>query len=308
VADATASSEGAIVPGGRALAKELYKRFNDDEGFMRAAALAFWGILSLVPLLLFALAALGFVIHDPRQATDYVQQFITQLVPGRQAAQAANDIIQQTHVAASAEGLRHGRWWAAIGGLLSLIWTALGLLVNASTPMNAAWDIKETRSFIRLRLICLGVFVGAGLFFLLSLLLSSGPNMLHSLHIPWLGLPQPTPFWLTALFEILAVLLNIGMFTLIFRFLPNAPVTWKAAAFGGVVTGILLELFKKGFAVYLAHFGNYNKLYGTLGGIVLLITWIYYGCVVLLLGATLCKMYHEHREEDGVACRPRQTR
>jgi membrane protein len=282
------------------LGKELYQRFTEDDGFMRAAALAFWGILSLVPLLLFALAALGFAIRDPQQAAEYVRGVILHLLPGKQAAQAANDVIAQTHIVQSAQGLIHGRWWAVLFGLLSLIWTALGLFVNATDPMNAAWDVTETRGFIKLRLVCLGVFVGALLFFLLSLLPSSGPDALRSLHIPWLGLPQTVPLWLSALFEILAVVLNMGMFTLIYRFLPNAPVSWRAAAFGGVIVAILWELFKKGFAVYLAHFGNFNKLYGTLGGIVLLITWIYYSCVVLIVGATLCKMYHERHEEGGV--------
>jgi len=91
------------------------------------------------------------------------------------------------------------------------------------------------------------------------------------------------------------------MFVLIYRYLPNARVTWRAALFGGVITGLLWEIFKKGFAVYLAHFGNFNKAYGALGGVFLLITWISYSCLVLLAGAILCKMYHEHTEEGGVA-------
>ncbi len=306
-ATAPAAAEPKKVQGIVGLAKELYQRFTDDDGFTRAAALAFWGILSLVPLLLFALAALGFVIRDPQQAADYVRQLVAQLLPGKQAAQAANDVIQQTHIVESAQSLINGRWWSAIIGVLSLIWTALGLLVNAADPMNAAWDVKETRGFIKLRLVCLGVFVGAGIFFLLSLLPSSGPNMVRNLHIPWLGLPKPAPLWVDVLFELLAVALNIGMFTILYRFLPNAPVTWKAALFGGTITGILFEVFKKAFAVYLSHFSNFNKLYGTLGGIILLITWIYYSCVVLIVGATLCKMYHEHKEDGVVARRNRRT-
>jgi membrane protein len=299
-----AAGQERVTGGWQALVKELYKRFNEDEGFMRAAALAFWGILSLVPLLLFALAALGFVIRDPQQAAEYVQRFITQLLPGRQAAEAAQQVIAQTHIVESAQSLIHARWWAAVLGLLSLVWTGIGLFVNASAPMNAAWDVKETRSFVTLRLVALGVFAGAGVLFLLSLLPSSGPNTVRNLHIPWLGLPEHVPFWVDLLFALLAVALNIGMFVLIYRFLPNAPVTWKAALFGGAVIGVLWELFKKGFAVYLTNFGNFNKLYGTLGGIVLLVTWVYYSCVILLIGATLAKMYHEHKEEGGVQQRP----
>lgn len=300
----TTAGQERVTGGWLALATELYRRFNEDEGFMRAAALAFWGILSLVPLLLFALAALGFVIRDPQQAAEYVQQFIRQLLPGKQATSAAQQVIAQTHIIDSAQSLIHARWWAVAFGLLSLLWTGIGLFVNASKPMNAAWDVKETRNFVKLRLVCLGVFAGAGVLFLLSLLLSSGPDVIRGLHIPWLGLSEHISFGIDLLFELLAVALNIGMFVLIYRFLPNAPVTWKAALFGGAIIGILWELFKKGFAVYLANFGNFNKLYGTLGGIALLVTWVYYSCVVLLIGATLAKMYQEHKAEGGVARRP----
>jgi membrane protein len=302
-------TESAAVPekahGVVALGKELMARFNAVEGSTRAAALAFVGILSLVPLLLFALAAIGFVIHDPQQAAGYVQRLMANLMPGQEASQAANQFIQQTHIIESARTLMNGKWWAAGIGVLALLWSAVSLFVTASAPMNTVWEVKETRSFIKLRLVCLYVFLGAGLLFALSLAPTSGPDSIQSLHIPWLGLPKHPPFLIATLFQTLffalAVLIDMGMFAIIYKFLPNANVTWKAALFGAAITGLLWELFKKGFAVYLAHFGNYNKLYGALGGIFLLVTWIYYSCMVLLVGAILSKMYHEHKEEGGVA-------
>ncbi len=179
-------------------------------------------------------------------------------------------------------------------GFLSLIYAGLGLFVSAADPMNAAWEVKETRSFLRLRLVCLEVFAGAGLFFLLSLAVSAG--LWHPAGAPWI-----VNALLTVFYEALAIALNGVMFTLIYRFLPNTQVTWKAAAFGGAVTGLLYEIAKKGFEFYLANFGNLNnKMYGALGGIVLLVTWIYYGSMLLLAGAIVAKMYHEHREEGGV--------
>jgi membrane protein len=289
------------------LAKEFYARFTADECPMRAQALAFTGILSLGPLMLLTLAALGFLIRDPQQAADYVHRFIVQMLPGQQAEKAIDQVIAQTHILESAQTLMQGRWWAVVVGFLSLLWAALSLLVSATKSMNAAWEVQETRSFLRLRLICLGVFAGAGLFFALSLLSSSGPDMLRRLPVPWLGLPEHPPFLVATLlqifFEALAWCLNIAMFVIIYRFLPNANVTWRAALFGGAITGLLWEVFKKGFAVYLANFGDFNKLYGALGGGVLLLTWILYTCLILLAGAILCKMYHEHKEEGGIVCR-----
>jgi membrane protein len=287
---AAMNSRGAIF----GLAKEFIARYNDDDCPARAAALSFFGILSLVPLLLFAVAALGFFIHDPNQAQRYVEHVVATLLPGREATRAAEQVIQQTNLVDSARSLVNGKWWTIVLGFLSLIYTAMGLFVSATDPMNAAWEVKETRGFIRLRLICLEVFAGAGLFFLLSLAISSG--LWHPADAPWI-----VNALLSVLYEVIAVALNAAMFTLIYRFLPNTKVTWKAAASGGLVTGVLYEIAKKGFEFYLSHFGNFNnKMYGALGGIVLLVTWIYYGSMLLLAGAIIAKMYHEHKEEGGV--------
>ena len=194
----------------------------------------------------------------------------------------------------------NGKWGAIALGVGSLLWAATGLLASASEPMNVAWEVKETRNFFQLRLTCLGVFLGSGALFLLSLAPSSGPEFLRSLNIPWLGLPKNLPWGVDLVFWILAIVVDSAMFALIYRFLPNAKVSWREALFGGVAAGALWEIFKKAFAIYLAHFGKFNQLYGALGGVVLLVTWIWYSCIVLLLGAILCKMLHEHRKEGGV--------
>lgn len=283
------------------LCKELILRFNASEGLTRSQALAFIGILSLGPILLFALAALGFFIHDPLQAHEYVCRLVARILPGEQAADAANQLISQTHIAETAQTLMKGKWWAIVFGVASLLWAAIGLFMGAAEPMNVAWEVKETRNFFQIRLVCLGVFFGAGVLFLLSLLASSGPTLASSLHISWLGLPMPVPWWIDLIFWLLAIAVDAGMFAVIYRFLPNTRVTWKEALFGGAAAGFLWEIFKKGFAIYLAHFSNFNKLYGALGGAVLLVTWIWYSCIVLLIGAILCKMYHEHTYEGGIA-------
>ncbi len=274
------------------VAKEFVQRAGEDEIATRALALSFVGVLSLVPLLLLALAALGFFIKDPQQAADLVQRFVTQLLPGKQAAAAASQIIQETHVTESARTLMNGSPWALAGGLASLLWAGISLFVTAADPMNKAWDVTESRSFFKLRLTCLAVLLGAGLFFALSLVVTS---FAHGT-LARFGLSDQLPVVADLLIVIIAALLNAVMFVLIYRFLPDAPVSWKSALVGGLTAGVLWELFKQGFAMYLAHFANFNKLYGALGGVFLLLTWLYYSCILLLAGAIVCKIYQEHIE------------
>lgn len=299
-----APAAGKVEAAPIALAKELVERFGADDGSMRAAALSFYAILSIVPILLFGLAVLGFFIHDPAQASGYVRQLAARMLPGAQAQRAALNVIRETHLEQSAITLIHGRWYALTLGLVGMLYDAISLFVTASAPMNAAWNVRETRGFVALRILCLAVFVGSGVLFALSLVPSSAPELLSRMHVAALGMPWNPSAIATAAIqavgEVIAVLFDIALFVLIYRFLPNTQVTWRAALAGGVVVGILWEVFKKAFAVYLAHFADMNKMYGALGGLVLLVTWIYYSAMLLLVGAIICKMYQEHTEEGGI--------
>ena len=85
------------------------------------------------------------------------------------------------------------------------------------------------------------------------------------------------------------------------EFLPNAPTTWREAFVGGLVAGGLWELAKRGFAFYLAHFPNSNKVYGGLGALMVLILWIYYTGLILLLGAEAASLYQDIQEAASPA-------
>ncbi len=274
------------------LAKEWFARFTRDECLTRSEALAFIAMLSLVPLLLFGLAVLGFVIRDPQRAADYVRSVITHQLPG-QTATTANAVIDQTHLVDSARTLVARKWWAAALGIVLLLPSAIGLFVSATEPMNAAWEVKETRGFIKLRLICLATMIAAGVLFISSLVASSG-----AFHPQ--GVPTFVNVLLTVLYELIAVTLNSLMFVVIYRYLPNTRVTWRSALIGGATAGVLWEVAKKLFAYYVAHFGNFDKIYGTLGGLAGLVTWIWYSCVLLLGGAIVCKMVDEHSGNGAV--------
>ncbi|RYF60662.1 MAG: YihY/virulence factor BrkB family protein [Cytophagaceae bacterium] len=93
---------------------------------------------------------------------------------------------------------------------------------------------------------------------------------------------------------------NTVLFTVIYRFLPSpaANVTWRDARYGGVIAAILWEAAKQGFALYLQRMNGqagYDKVYGSLGGLVLLVFWIYYSSMILLLGAELAKLNSDLR-------------
>ena len=273
--------------------KELLHRYNVDQCGSWAASLSFYSLLSIAPILLCGLAVLGFLIQDPQQAAERVQSIIANLLPGDDAYAMSKDLIAQMQIEKSAAALMQSRGVAGFVGVLSLFWTAMHIFVNAMTPINAAFRAKETRGFIKQRVYALGLMLGAGLLFLLSLLPASGAQVINSLHIPGVGmLPDPLPPLIKVAFFMVGVVINAVMFALIYRYLPSpsARVHWRHAGIAGFTIAILWEAAKLGFAFYLSRFGNYNKVYGSLGGLVALIFWVYYSSMILLLGAEIASM------------------
>jgi membrane protein len=274
--------------------KELFRRFGQDQCPAFAAALAFFAIISLVPVMLVALAGLAFVFHTPQEAMTRLQGVLNNMLPGTAAqGEIQHLLVERANVVNSVHTLIQTRGIAGLIGILSLIWAAIQIFINAAPAMNAAYEVRETRGWIKLRLVAFGLFIGAGLLFLASLIPSSGPSFIGSLHIPWLRLPQEVPWWLDALFWLVSLAINITMFALVYKYMPSASTTWREAFVGGAVTGVLWEAAKRGFAFYLAHFANYNKVYGGLGALMILLLWIYYTAMILLLGAETAALYQD---------------
>lgn len=270
--------------------RELFSRFTGDFCPAWAASLSFFSILSIAPILLCGLAVLGYVIHDPVQATGEVQHMLARLLPGTGATtqRQAADLIQQFNVEKSVETLYAQRGVAAVIGVLSLFWAALQIFVNATTPMNAAFRTRETRGWIKLRLVALCLLLGAGVLFLGAL----APSYIaQHLTVPNLG--GATKPVIAFLLTLAGVAINAVMFAVIYRYLPSpsAQMTWKAAWLGGGVVAVLWEIAKEAFAYYLTRFAHYDKVYGSLGTLIGLLFWIYYTSMILLLGAEIAKLY-----------------
>ncbi|MBC8141234.1 MAG: YihY/virulence factor BrkB family protein [Armatimonadetes bacterium] len=318
------SSDLSQVSGVVGYGKELFKRFTGDQCPAWAASLSFFSIISLPSVLLCGLAVIGFLIKSPQEAAAKVEQVITQLLPGQTARRAtlgdtdkkptaasketAKGILQELNIEKSVEEIRERRGWTAFIGIGLLLWSAIQIFVNASTPINAAFQAKETRNFFQLRLTALGLLFGTGILFVLSLLPAAGVQVINSLRV-FGTLPDPLPLAIQIVFWAMAIAVNALLFTVIYRFLPSptAKVSWRDASFGGITAAVLWELAKQGFALYLQRLGgaeSYNKLYGSLGSIFLLIFWIYYTSMILLLGAEIAKLYGDVQNAKKVPATP----
>lgn len=265
------------------------QRFGRDNGGIYAGALSFFMLLAFVPMMLTGVAILAAFIR-PDDALRIVQNMVHNLIPaGGASAEMTHLINDRLHPDQIVAELKAKHGIAGILGFLSLVWASMQIFVNASAAMNDAWEVKETRNWFLLRGIALGLMAAAGVLVTITLLLSGAPNAVAHFNLPIIH-HLPLPMWVfTVVFEVLAVVVNGVLYLLIFKFLPNARVPWKAAVIGGLTASIGWEIAKKGIAVWLLR--PNHSIYGDLADLILFVLWIYYSMMILLIGAEVSAVY-----------------
>jgi membrane protein len=184
---------------------------------------------------------------------------------------------------------------AAIVGIVVALWSASSAMKNLIGAINLAYDEDESRGFIKVRAISLTLTLGAIVFLLLSFtVIAVLPAILAKAGLGIVGRIAVGVFrWVVLLFGMLAGL------AVLYRYAPSRDEPkWSFSSPGAIfatVTWIILSLL---FSLYTANFGRYNETYGTLGGIVVLMLWLYLTAVVVILGAELnCEIERQTRAD-----------
>jgi membrane protein len=265
----------------RELLRRLIREFEEDRCFVLAGAVAYFGLFSLFPLMLLTLAAAGRVLGSESQAAEGLLELVSVYLPG--ALQTVRSFL---NTLVNSHGLLNG---LAIFGLL---WAGSQIVFYLEQAMDLAWDCQHRPWWkSRLRSILFLVLAQALVAGYLLLSLASWAQMVIGKLPGYEWLSQEfllsTSLWLTSL------ALSVLVFVLMNRFLPNCQVSWRAALFGGLVSATLLELARLAFTYYLRNFAAYNLLYGSIGGLLVLIMWSYYAALVVLVGAELASEFED---------------
>ncbi len=273
----TAASRWAL--GGlslRGLARRVYQRSWDDEILDRAAELSYYFAFALPPTLLFLTALLGLL-----PVPDLMPQligYVERVLPGDAAS-----LIKKT----LAEAVR-----GASGGLVSV--SAFVALVGASSGMlsimkalNAAYGIPDRRRWWEKRLIALALTVVFSLFTLTALLLLVFGVRLGEAITDFVGLgPSFTLTWKLAQLPVVIFLVLTGM-TLVYYLAPAVDRVWSWVTPGSAFAVVSWLLMSLGLRFYVGYFNYYNATYGSIGGLILLMLWLYWSGVALLVGAEI---------------------
>jgi membrane protein len=262
----------------RAVSKEIYRRLIEHDLMMMAAAISFYWLLAFVPMLLLGTSAIGYLLGSSDQAVEEIMRAAARFIPrgtGPDVALFLRSLIQSRYV-------------TGLVGLGFLLWFAMGLFEVITNSLTRLSGERETRSYLRRKLVALVLIGTVGFLFVAALVASwmfmAWANLEDLIGIR-LGLPAilydpSTPRYVTSLF--MGVLL-----TVIYRVAPVRGVRWPWAIVGGTFAGMLWHLAKLLFNWYLVHYARYNLFYGILGGFVGLILWIFYTAIILLLGGIL---------------------
>jgi membrane protein len=243
-----------------------------------AAALTYYGILSIFPALLVLVAAFG-LLGD--STTDKVQEQVDDLAPG-QVGDFLNQAINQVRENAGAAGT------VAIIGLLVAFWSASGYVGAFMRASNSIYDVPEGRPVWKTIPTRLALTAGVGILLIASALIVvfTGPLAQQAGDLIGVG-PTAVTVWSIVKWPVLLILVSL-MFSLLYWVAPNARQGgWRWITVGGLVAVVAWIIISALFAVYLANFASYNKTYGAIAGVVVFLVWLWLTNLAILLGAEI---------------------
>lgn len=264
-------------PSWRYIAKKTSREFMNDQCTDLAAGLTYYGILSLFPALLAIVSLLG-LFGQAENTVSGMMNIVQSLAPG-----ATTDTIRQP-----IEDLVHNpaAGLTLIGGLLGALWSASGYVRAFGRAMNRIYEIGEGRSFIRLRGTTLGItLLSVVVVSIISVILVlSGPIAESVGNTVGLG-SAAVLVWNIVKWPV-AVILVIGLIAVLYYFTPNVrQPKFRWMSMGSLIALIIFALATLGFGFYVGNFGHYNKTYGALGGVIILLLWVWLLNLSLLFGA-----------------------
>jgi membrane protein len=279
------------------LMRDSVEAWMDHKASSLGAALAYYTLFSIAPILIIAVAIAGYVF-GAKVAEQHVLQQMQGLI-GESGATAVQTLLF------SAEQSQKKGLAAAIGVITLLIGASsvFGELQNTldhiwQTPPRA--EVKAWWRVVRARLLSFGLILGVGFLLLVSLLASTALAAVGA----WLGSFMPQ--WAIIL-PIIDLVLSVGMstvlFALIFKYVPREQIAWSDVWIGGVVTAGLFTLGKFLIGLYLGR-SSLSSAYGAAGSVMILLLWIYYSAQIFLLGAEFTHVFTYSRGSRAKSLRP----
>ena len=270
------------------LLKDTATEWSEDNVPLLAAALAYYTVFSLAPLLLISIAIAGLFFGEAAARGEIIGQI--QGLVGREGAEAIQAMIQNANRPGS------GGTIATIVGVVVLLFGASGVFGQLQVALNTIWEVKPKpgngiKSFLQARFLSFAMVLVIGFLLLVSLVLSAilavVSRYFGDLVPGFVIVGQIANFIIS--FSVVTVLIAA-----IYKFLPDVNIPWKNLWVGSGVTALLFNLGKFLLGLYISH-GGVGSAYGAAGSLVVLLIWVFYSAQILLFGAEFTQVYSKYR-------------
>ena len=265
------------------LLKKTFRETLDDNILGLSAPAAYNFLFSLFPLLLF-LAPLLSIVGDKQTMMNALMSRFAQALPPKAYDMFAG-VVKDVVFNKNAPGLM------SIGALLAA-YSGSNIFTTYMDALNVAYDVKDERSWWKKKLIGLATVIGAGIALgVVTAILLAGSNIIRSAQQHYVIGDSMATVWTYLQYPIAFVLLTLFLWAL-YLILPAIKQSRRQALAGAVFAALLFVIATLAFRLYVQNFGSYNKTYGTIGGVIVLLTWMYLASVVFLVGGELNSEIH----------------
>jgi membrane protein len=274
------------------LLKDTLSAFIEDEALSRGAAIAFYTVTSLAPVLLIVISIAG-LVFGAEAARGAILGQLTALM-GQQAA----DVLQAALASASTTS---SGVLATMVGVVTLLVTASGMFGEMQVALNRIWKAEPKSgtisNLVRARAASLGLVAALGFLLVVSLVVSAAITALGSYLDAWLPFGKVI---LSIINSLVSLALLTVLFAAIYKVLPDRSIAWRDVIVGAAVTAVLFTIGKSLIGWYLGSSAVASS-YGAAGGLIVLFLWVYYSTQVFLAGAEFTKVYATSRGRGPVA-------
>ncbi|HSU29979.1 MAG TPA: YihY/virulence factor BrkB family protein [Bryobacteraceae bacterium] len=283
------------------LLEQTFQNWNDHQTTRLSAAVAFYSLLSIAPLLIFVTALVTVVVSKQAAQTNLIHE-ANQLM-GSRGGDFVRGLLKNVHKQSSGG-------FATTVAFITLLFGASGVFCELRDAMNTIWDAqskfaKSWRGMVMQRLFSFGMVLSVGFLLLVSLILSTALAFIGTFFASVVPFPP-------ALLETFNFLLSFAvitfLFALIFKFVPAVKVPWEDVVVGSVGTALLFTIGKFLLGLYLGK-TSIGSTYGAAGSVVALIVWVYYSAQIFFFGAEFTRVYSDARirREREARERPRAS-
>ncbi|HEX2021863.1 MAG TPA: YihY/virulence factor BrkB family protein [Candidatus Thermoplasmatota archaeon] len=265
------------------LARGTVKDFVEDKAARLGAALAYYTVFSLAPLLVIVVGIVGLFLGQEAAQGSLLDGMARVLGP---------DGAEMVRTMLSAGFSPGAGWLAATLGVLALLFGATGVVAQLKDALNTIWEVKPKPGrgllrIVRTRVLSLGMVLAIGFLLLVSLVVSAGLAALGTTVRDALPGSEAIYFALNVL---IALVVTTALFALLFRFLPDVKVAWRDVTLGAFVTALLFNVGQALLGLYLARAGAATA-YGAAGSLVVILLWVFYSAQIFFLGAEFTQVY-----------------